>query len=92
MINEEVEELTLDDQKKNISNAMNKFFINIGKKMAPSIRHVNFSAPFLSSAANVENSFLHPTTPAEVETVINGHKNNNAIRHTDVDTKFNKAQ
>ena len=74
-----------------ISNAMNNFFVSIGKKMADTIPDVRSSVPTPLPAVSMKNSLLlRPTTSDEIETLINGLNNNKAIRNIDVETKFIK--
>ena len=84
------EELTLNEPK-NISNAMNKFFINIDKKIANSIPIVCSSVSLLLQPLilklHIVSSNLYATHGVE-ETIINGLKSNTAIKYVDVDTKL----
>ena len=84
------EEIILTEPKA-ISNAMNDFFVSIGRKMTDAISDVHSSVLTPPPVISMKNSiFLQPTTSDEVETVINALKNNKAIRIMDVETKFIK--
>ena len=84
------EEIILTEPKA-ISNAMNDFFVSIGRKMTDAIPDVHSSVLTPPPVISMKNSiFLQPTTSDEVETVINALKNNKAIRIMDVETKFIK--
>ena len=73
-----------------ISENLNAYFANIGKKMAETIPEVDTDANATAPTGVMNSFFLTPTYPNEINNIIDSFENSKATRYTDVETKFIK--
>ena len=73
-----------------ISENLNAYFANIGKKMAETIPEVDTDTNATAPTGVINSFFLTPTYPNEINNIIDSFKGSKATRYTDAATKFIK--
>ena len=73
-----------------ISENLNAYFANIGKKMAETIPEVDMDTNATAPTGIINSFFLTPTYPNEINNIIDSFKDSKATRYTDAETKFIK--
>ena len=73
-----------------ISENLNAYFANIGKKMAETISEVDMDTNATAPTGMINSFFLTPTYPNEINNIIDSFKDSKATRYTDAETKFIK--
>ena len=73
-----------------VSENLNAYFANIGKKMAETILELDTDTNTTASTGVINSFFLTPTYPNEINNIIDSFKDSKATRYIDAETKFIK--